>query len=277
MSEAVRLPLPPRLEVDGHSYCYREKGEGPALLLLHGLGGSSHDWHFVFDDFAPSHRTLALDMLGAGLSDKPADADYSIPAQAVRVARFLETLGISRAHIAGNSYGGALGLRLAACRPDLVDRLVLLDPASLPQKMPQHVRILRTRGFAEVAVALPPRKWLVRRTLRDVFHDPSKIREEDVAHYAAEMAMPGARRAMLRIARHLYPEKAAQYLSSFRRIQAPTLILWGEEDRITPLRNAHFLKELIPGSRLRTIPNCGHCPHMEFPRLTKLAILDFLT
>lgn len=263
--------------VDGLTYHYWDKGTGPAVLLLHGLGGSAYDWRLVFDDLvAAGYRALAWEMLGAGYSDKPPDADYRIPAHAARAARFLETVGVAKAHVVGNSYGGAIGLRLAAAHGPFVGKLVLLDPASLPQDLPMHVKVLRTRGFAELAMSAAPRTWMVRRTLREVFADPSKIREEDVAEYAHEGGLPGAAVAMRAIARQLEPEKAGSFGSSYRRIQAPTLILWGEEDRVTPLKCGHELRQLIPNSVLRTLPKCGHVPHMEYPAQTLLAILDFL-
>jgi len=263
--------------VDGRTYHYWDRGEGPALLLLHGLGGSAYDWRFVYDDLvAAGFRALAWEMLGAGYSDKPPEDDYRVPAQADRAARFLEAIGVAKAHVLGNSYGGALGLRLAAQYAPRVDRLVLLDPASMPQDLPMHVRVLRARGFAEVAVNVPPKKWLIRRTLREVFADPEKIREEDVEEYAHEASLPGAARAMMATARQIEPEMAGRYAATYKRIQSPTLILWGEEDRVTPLRCGHQLRELIPGALLRPLPRCGHCPHMEYPGSTLLAILDFL-
>lgn len=262
--------------VDGLTYHYWDKGEGPAVLLLHGLGGSAYDWRLVYDDLAAAgFRAIAWEMLGAGYSDRPADADYRIPSQAARAARFLETLGIAKAHVVGNSYGGALGLRLAAAHGALVDRLVLLDPASMPQELPQHVKLLRTRGVT-VAMSVSPRKWQIRRTLREVFADASKIREEDVEEYAHEAGLPGMAQSLVQIARQLEPEMAGRYAATYKRIQAPTIILWGEQDRVTPIRCGHQLRELIPGAVLRTLPMCGHCPHMEYPGATLVAILEFL-
>jgi pimeloyl-ACP methyl ester carboxylesterase len=265
------------VEVGGHVYHYWDKGDGPTVLLLHGLGGSAYDWRHVFDDLAAAgFRAIAYEMLGAGYSDKPAKVAYTIEAQAERAARFLPAIGVPRAHVVGNSYGGALGLRLAAKHGEVVDRLVLLSAASLPQKLPFHVALLRTRGVAEVAMTLSSRKMMVRTTLKDVFHDPKKIREEDVAEYAHEMGLPGTQGALLRLARQLEIASAGKYASSYRRIRAKTLLLWGQEDRITPVKSGHELRELIPGSRLLTIPNGGHCPHMEYPQPTLLALLEFL-
>lgn len=264
-------------DVDGRTYHYWDKGQGPPVLLLHGLGGSAYDWRFVFDDLAAAgFRAIAFEMLGAGYSDKPKKVEYTIEAQAERAARFLPTIGVPRAHVVGNSYGGALGLRLATKHKEVVDKLVLMSAASLPQKLPFHVALLRTRGVAEVAMTVSSRKMMVRTTLKDVFHDPSRIRDEDIAEYAHEMGLPGTRAALLRTARQLEVASAGKYASSYRRIGAPTLLLWGQEDKITPVKSGHYLRELIPGSRLLTIPKGGHVPHMEYPQPTLIAMLEFL-
>ncbi len=263
--------------LEGFVLPYWDRGVGPPVLLLHGLGGSAYDWRFIHRDLAEAgYRALAFDLLGAGYSDKPARADYSIPAQTQRAIRFLDALGLARAHVAGNSYGGAIALRMAVESPDRVDRLLLLNAVCMPQSPPFHVRIMRTPGLAEAMMSLSPRKVLVRTLLREIFFDAAKIRSEDAAQYAREAGLPGAGKALVSISRQIDLEALRRYSVRYAEIRMPTSILWGADDLITPVRCGRKLAETIPGSRLRIFPRCGHVPHMEHPRETLSWILEAL-
>lgn len=263
--------------LDGFVHHYWDRGTGPPVFLLHGLGGSAYDWRFVHRELAEAgYRALAFEVLGAGYSDKPARADYSIPAQTRRAIRFLDALGIGRAHVVGNSYGGAIALRMAVESPDRVDRLLLLNAASMPQSPPFHVRVLRTPGLAEAMMSLSPRKVLVHTLLREIFFDAAKIRPEDAAQYAHEAGLPGAWRALISISRDIDLEALRSYSVRYTEIRRPTSILWGADDLITPVRSGRKLAETIPGARLRVLSRCGHVPHMEHPREALGWILESL-
>lgn len=263
--------------VEGHRLCYWDKGTGPVVLLLHGLGGSNYDWRFVYEPLvAAGYRVLALEMLGVGYSDKPAGADYSIQEQARRTSLFLQKLGIEKAHIVGSSFGGGIGLGIALRSPAQVDRLILLNAAGLPQPIPFHVAFLRIPLLPEIAMELTPKTWLIRMGMKEIYFDLEKLTDEEVDEYAHELAFAGAGRCLIATARSIHPEQALDLAREYRAIAAPTLIVWGDEDEVIPVRNAKWLHDEIRGSRLLIFPRCGHCPHMEYPQETLKAILEFL-
>jgi 4,5:9,10-diseco-3-hydroxy-5,9,17-trioxoandrosta-1(10),2-diene-4-oate hydrolase len=259
---------------------YWDRGEGPVIVLLHGLGGSLYDWRFLFDDFvAAGYRVLALETMGAGYSDKPVDGDYSISAHGLRLLRFLDHLDIPKAHFVGNSWGGGMALFVALNEPERVGRLALLAPASMPQPSPLYLRILRTPVLRELAVlgfGLMPKSMAARMGLGLVYHDDDKICREDVDEYAHETRFPGVMRAMVRTANQLDFGDLLEYAREFRKITAPTLILWGENDGVISLSAGKALHEEMPHSSLFIYPECGHVPHMEYPGITRDLILDFL-
>ncbi len=268
------------IEIGGYSLQYWDRGQGPVLVLLHGLGGSLYDWRFLFDDFVQAgYRVLALETMGAGYSDKPEEGDYSIAAHGERVLRFLEKLKIPRATLIGNSWGGGMSLYTAMNEPDRVDRLVLLAPASMPQPFPFLLRLLRVPVVGPLMAwssHITPKSVVARLGLGKVYHDSDKIRPEDLKEYAHEMRFPGIMAAMRKTARQLDFWKLLRYADEFQKIKAPTLLLWGENDEVVYLSTGKALHEVMPNSRLFIYPECGHVPHMEYPGVTRDLILDFL-
>lgn len=263
--------------IEGNRYCYWDKGSGPAILLLHGLGGSNYDWRYVYEPLvAAGYRVIALEMLGVGYSDKPEGADYSIHEQARRTSLFLKALGIEKAHVVGSSFGGGIGLGLAVRSAEQVDRLVVLNGAGLPQRIPFHVAVLRVPVFPELMMALTPKSWLIRMGMDEIYFDLEKLSDEEVDEYAHELGFSGAARCLIATARSIRPEDALELAREYRAIRTPTLIVWGDEDEVIPVRNGKWLHDEIPGSRLLIFPRCGHCPHMEYPQETLRAILEFL-
>ncbi len=268
------------MTIEGVSLQYWDRGEGPVLVLLHGLGGSLYDWRFLFDDFVRAgYRVLALETMGAGYSDKPAEGDYSIGAHGERVLQFLKRLKIPKATLIGNSWGGGMSLYVAMNQPQRVERLVLLAPASMPQPFPFLLRLLRVPVVGSLfawTTHIAPKGLVARIGLGKVYHDDEKIHPEDLEEYAHEMRFPGVMGAMRQTARQLDFREFLEYAEEFQKIKARTLLLWGENDRIIYLSSGKALHEVMPNSRLFIYPECGHVPHMEYPGITRDLILDFL-
>jgi pimeloyl-ACP methyl ester carboxylesterase len=263
--------------VDGFKLHVWDKGTGPAVVLLHGLGGSNYDWRLVFDPIADAgFRVVAIEMLGAGYSEKPDEADWSLEANARRTGKVLDALGIAKAHFIGNSYGGALALGIAIEAPDRVDRLVVIDPACMPQEIPFHVDFLRWPLLPNLLMAITPKSWLIRMGLKEIVYDYDAVPDEVVDEYAHELGFSGAPRALIETARAIEIDRAHEYAKRYRAIRAPTLILWGDDDAVTPVRCGKWLREEIPGAKMVIFPRCGHIPHAEYPRETLEVVLPFL-
>ena len=260
------LPTLPQLRdtaVFGRKICYYDTGQGPPLVLVHGVGGDADQWAFCFEQLAASHRIIALDLLGFGRSDKP-PIDYRIAGFVEVLDRFLANLGVARAHLLGHSLGGWVVAAFALRFPEKVDKLVLNDAA----------------GIDDGACAIPvDLKISARANLRTafecMFHDKAMVTEAlvDLA-YALHLERGDGFtiRSVLETLANPW-EKLDGKLGGLR---APTLILWGEDDAITPLSMARAFHREIAGSRLQIIAACGHLPPLERPDEFVAAVTGFL-
>jgi pimeloyl-ACP methyl ester carboxylesterase len=252
------------LEVDGRRYCMAELGQGPPLLLLHGLGGSLYDWRHLLRPLAQDHRVIALDLLGAGESEIPETEDYSVAAQARRVKGLLDRLGIPQASLMGNSYGGGIALRVAQDWPERVDRLVLINSICYAKQIPGYVGLARWPWADCVADTLPLGD-IARWVLRGSYRDPGKLSQDELDAYVAELRAPGRRRAILQILRAVVPPDSTEFEARLKSIRAPALLLWGKDDATVPLSLGRALEKDLPNARLIEL-DAGHVPNQEAPR-----------
>ncbi len=220
------------------------------LVLVHGVGGDADQWAFCFDALATSNRIIAIDLLGFGRSDKPL-IDYRIAGFVEVLDRFLANLGIARAHFLGHSMGGWIVAAFALRFPEKVDKLVLNDAAGIDE------------GACPIPVDL---KISTRANLRTafecMFHEKGMVTEElvDLAYSLhLERGDGHTIRSVLETLSNPW-EKLDGKLAGLR---APTLVLWGKDDAVTPLAMAHAFHRDIIGSRLQIIERCGHLPPLE--------------
>ncbi len=269
--------------VDDLSLAYTDTGAGAGepLLLVHGFGACKYTWRHVVPRFSSSHRVLTLDLKGFGDSDKPRDDAYALADQARLVARFIEDKGLKNLTLAGHSMGGGVALltylTLAdAGGPNPIARLVLIDSASYPQHLPSFIRVLRMPLAGRLALGLLPCRTLANWVLKLAFYDHSRITPEMAATYGDYACRAGADHALIQTARSILPENIDALTRRYEEITIPTLVLWGEEDRIVPLTVGRQLAAAIPTARLVTLPRCGHVPQEERPEETLEILADFL-
>ena len=268
--------LTPSFEtVAGSRLGYVRTGSGPALVLLHGFASSIYTWKDVIPALARTHDVVALDLPGFGASDQPPGLSWEdLPRS---VFGLMDRLGIPRASLVGNSLGGAVAVMLAVDRPDRVERLALVDSAGYNLDPADRPLLLRLVGSPVNGVvrALPVRRLLVRLALRQVFHDDRLVTPERVEEYLAPMARPGAL-AALRSLTASQGVGAADFARRIGDVAAPTLIVWGREDRWIPLEQGRRFEAAIRGSRLVVIDECGHMPQEERPEPFLEAVSPFL-
>jgi pimeloyl-ACP methyl ester carboxylesterase len=262
----------PRYEtIDGLRLRYVRKGEGPPVLLLHGISSSLYTWKDVLPALAAHHDVIAVDLPGFGDSAIPS------PASGDRIARsvvgLMDRLGITRASIVGNSLGGAIAIAIAARLPDRVDRIVLIDAAGYNFAPADRPFLLRVAGAipAPVLEALPVRP-MVALGLRQVFHDDSLVTPDKIAEYVAPMRRPGASAALHGL---LLGTDDLHFPGVIREVRAPTLILWGRYDTWIPPRDADRFAADIPGARVLMMET-GHMPQEERPAETAARVEEFL-
>lgn len=252
-----------------------DEGSGPAVVMLHGLGGSAFDFRHQREPLLKAgFRVIVPDFLGAGYSGLPKGADYGIPAQAERVLKMLDELGVSKAHFVGNSYGGGAALFIAIMHPERVDRLVLIDAAAIPQEFPWYVSLARSEPLGDIVFAITPKRMLVGMLIGFLAARTEAFSEDELAEYAHEHRFDIA--GSIELSRALRVEDAKRLEPKLADIKAPTLVFWGALDRVIPLENGRMLASRIPGASLEVLDDCGHVPHMERPAEVTRRLLEFL-
>ena len=245
---------------------YVRAGEGPAVVLLHGLASSIFTWKDVMPALARSRTVVALDFPGFGESEQPRDLEFGIYPEIV--LGLMDRLGIARATLVGNSMGGAVATALAARHPERVAALVLIDSAGFHRadsERPLLLRLLTTRAGKVLFERLPVRGRVLRLGLRQVFHDPALVTEERFNEYLAPLLRPGAPASLVSLltSRGAAPGMVASLAPS---VKAPTLVLWGRDDRWIPVAQADRVVAAIPGARKVVLEACGHVPQEERPQ-----------
>ena len=267
--------------IHGHDVRYRRAGTGDTIVLLHGLAGSSRTWRHVMPTLADHHDVIAPDLLGHGESAKPM-GDYSLGAMASGVRDLLAVLDVPRATIVGQSFGGGVAMQLSYQHPELCDRLVLVGSGGLGREVSWMLRLLTLPGIEYTMPLLFPRVVADRGgDVSRVLHDRGVRLPLVDEMWRAYASLSGAenRRAFVRTMRGVI-DPGGQTVSALDRLylaaDVPTLIVWGDEDRIIPVDHAHAAHEAIPGSRLEILEGVGHFPHAEAPELFVEILEDFL-
>lgn len=243
------------------------------MLLLHGILVSSWAWRYNLEPLSQHFRVIALCQKGFGWSGKQ-DRDYTIGALSSFVRDFLDHMKIDRAHLVGNSLGGSVALWLTLDEPDRIGRLVLIDPAAVPLGYVDRFLGLQGPWFAPLyrAVGRPAVFRLLLRTLayRNIPVDASYMQ-----WFMAPLRMKGALSAAAHVSRTLN-RGLVEMFPRLPTIQHPVQLVWGQHDRIVPLKAGLILNRVLPTSRLEVFAHCGHCAMEEDPARFNRLVVDFL-
>lgn len=271
------------VKIHGHDVAYRTAGQGPPVVLVHGIAGSCETWTKLMPGLAETHRVIAPDMLGHGESAKPR-GDYSLGAYASGIRDLLEMLGHQRATFVGHSLGGGVAMQAAYQFPAMCDRLVLIASGGLGKEVSPLLR----------ALALPGTEYLLPVILTRHLHGAA----ERVGSVVGKTGLRGApllgeiwnsytrltdaraQRAFVHTIRAVI-DVAGQRVSARDRLylarEVSTLIVWGAKDRVIPVEHAHAAHDLIPGSRLEIFAEAGHFLPLEQPDWLLGVLEDFLS
>ncbi|MBW7932112.1 MAG: alpha/beta hydrolase [Gemmatimonadaceae bacterium] len=256
------------------------RDEGPRddslpVLLVHGTSASLHTWDGWADSLRATRRVIRFDLPGFGLTGPSPDGDYTMDAYVRTVIAVLDTLGVRRAVIGGNSLGGGVAWHVAVAHPDRVAKLILVDAVGYPfvsQSVPIGFRLARIPVLNVLIQRLLPRS-VVEQSVRNVVGDPARITPELIERYYDITRREGNRAALVARFRQSGGDTDT---TAIRRLAVPTLILWGERDRLIPPDNAARFGRDIAGSRVVMYPTLGHVPHEEDPAATLVAVREFL-
>jgi pimeloyl-ACP methyl ester carboxylesterase len=270
------------VQLHGHRVSFRRSGAGSAIVLIHGITGSSRTWEEVIPPLAQHHTVIAPDLLGHGESAKPR-GDYSLGAYASGVRDLLIALGVDKATIVGHSLGGGVAMQFAYQFPERVDRLVLVSSGGLGGEV--HL-LLRAATLPAAEYVLPllcadPLRNAgasVAQLLGRVGLRPSRDLEEMALGFASLGDME-ARQAFVHTVRGIM-DMAGQRVSARDRLYlaaaVPTLLLWGEHDRMIPVSHGREAHEAMPGSRLIVYEDAAHFPHRNHPWRFASDLLTFI-
>jgi pimeloyl-ACP methyl ester carboxylesterase len=265
--------------VNGHRIAYLDEGQGPPLILLHGYGGSMWQWEYQ-QPLTAQFRVITPDLIGSGLSDKPA-IDYRPEELIDSIRGLMDELGLPTATLIGNSMGGGVAIGMALTYPERVHRLVLIDG------LPDHVRERLVSPLMQRAINTHAPAWLARfgalflgnRTmeavLKEIVYDPRLVTplvldRSNRNRQRADMITP------LLSLRNSLPLWEQHFAPRLKDIRHSTLILWGEHDRLFPPQVGRDLHTIIPHSKLIVIPDAGHIPQWEQPQAVNRHIREFL-
>ena len=259
--------------VDGVRWRSREApGNGDPVVYVHGHLASSASWKEVLVSASAGRPAIAVDLPGFGFSDRPWPYDYTATGEARGLARYLEARGIGRAVLVGNSLGGAEAMFVAVERPELVEGLVLVAPATPTGPIPWPVRILRAPFLGEAVLAMAARPFVGFGLRHKMYARASRVTEAAIDDAWRPLGVPGTRRAALQAVR--MDPKAFRGLEAGVRV--PTLVLWGERDKMLSAAEAEKLVSKIPDARLVILPDAGHLPQRERPEAFAAAVASFV-
>jgi pimeloyl-ACP methyl ester carboxylesterase len=268
--------------IHGYRRAFIRVGQGPALLLIHGIGDSSSTWEHLLPFLALDHTVIAPDLLGHGASDKPR-ADYSVAAYANGMRDLLSVLGVDRATVIGHSLGGGVAMQFAYQYPERCERLVLVSTGGVSREV--HP-VLRLASLPDADLLLPLVSYnLTRLVVRGAFGAFQRL-NTDLGRDAADFlrvfdTLPDAtaRSAFVRTLRAVVDPRG-QVITMLDRCYLtrgmPTLLVWGAHDAIIPYSHARLVHAAMPGSRLETFENAGHFPHHAEPARFLAVLREFL-
>ena len=268
--------------IHGYRRAFLSAGQGPPLLLIHGIGDSSSTWLPVIESFASDYTVIAPDLLGHGLSDKPR-ADYSVAAYANGMRDLLSVLEIDRVTVVGHSLGGGVAAQFAYTFPERCERLVLVGTGGIARSVSLLLRLAAAPNadlimptFGSPVFKLGSR--VAAHLLRFLGTDLGRDAEEILKVFDA-LPDSASRRAILRTLRSGVDWRG-QVITMLDRAYLtegmPTLLLWGAHDAIIPVDPAYLAAAAMPGSRLEVFDDAGHFPHHSDPERFTGAVRAFL-
>ena len=270
------------VDLHGHRAVYRTAGQGPTVVLIHGMINSSRHWEAVAARLARSHRLIAPDLIGHGDAATPR-GDYSLGAHAAMIRDLLTTIGVERATIVGHSLGGGVAMQFFYQFPQRTERLVLISSGGLGREVSPLLRGAALPGSAALL-----RLATQRRVVDGIAAAAAGLRArgsrsgvylQAVARALRPLAEAGSRRAFLQTLRAVI-DVEGQKVSARDRLyllgEMPTLVVWGERDRTIPLEHGLEASAAIPNCRFETLPRASHFPNLEDPEGLAAVLADFL-
>ena len=253
------------IQIDDVNLFYRDQGQGPVLLLIHGICASSLTWDGWVKELSPHYRIIRIDVPGFGISGPVKKELYDRAAIVKFLDDFLNALKIDQVSIAGNSLGGYIAWNYALDHPERVQKLIAVDPLSYNQDFPWIVSFSLNPFVQPIAKRIMPR-FLIEMSVKQVYGDPSKITEQTKDIYFDMAMREGNKESYINIFKVLKEKNKAETISNgIGQIKVPTLVMWGMKDRWIPFEFMAKWKRDLPGARFIAYEGAGHVPMEEIP------------
>ena len=263
---------------------YVEAGQGPPVVLLHGLGATNASMLPTFRELATDHRVVAPDLPGFGDSSKPLRSLHA--AFYARWLRdFCAALDLERPHVIGNSMGGRIAIEAGLRNPDTVDRLILLAPSPAFLRGREYARLVRILRPELALVPLPMPRRLIEQGVRGMFARSDRLADGWFAAATDEFlrvfSTPRGRTSFFSAMRQIYLEdphgRPGGFWSRLPELSRPALFVWGSHDRLVPPKFAGHVERALPTATSVVLQGCGHVPHFEQPAKTHKLVRTFLS
>ena len=270
------------LTIHGHRRAFVKVGEGPAVLLLHGLGCDHTTWEPVIDALAKRYTVIAPDLLGHGRSAKPR-ADYSLGGYANGMRDLLTILGIDKVTVVGHSFGGGVAMQFAYQFPERTERMLLVASGGLGPEVSPAIRAITTPGFHQVmgVLTLPGLRHAGVLGLRALSASGLRPARDlgEVAQVYDTFKDPQARHAIRHVVRAVVDWRGQLVTMADRAYLTeamPMAVVWGRDDAVIPVRHASNAAALAPKARVEILPNAGHFPHKDHPQRFVKIVHEFI-
>jgi pimeloyl-ACP methyl ester carboxylesterase len=263
------------LTLDEKQMHYIEKGEGEPVILIHGFFFDTHLWDGNLDTLAERYKVYAIDLWGFGYSAR-ADLDFGYPLYTRQLLQFMDALDIPKATLIGQSMGGGTIIQFAVSNRERIEKMVLVDPAILPNKLPLIGRISNLPGVGEILFKMNsnyPRKMTLGTTF---IHNKAHITNEYFENMTRFHKVIGTTEILLKILRKLFFHTLAEQVRQVGEMNIPTLIVAGRQSKGIPIALSIQVSEIIAGSQLAIFEQAGHCPNDEQPEEFNQLVLEFL-
>lgn len=261
--------------VNGQRVHFIAGGQGEPLILLHGLGAWGDLWASTMSELESNFLLVAPDILGFGRSEAPR-MRYTRDVLVRWLGAFMDVVGCRDAILCGNSMGGSVAMDFAWRFPERVKKLILVDPAGLGPEIGFMPRLSSVPFIGEFLAQ--PWKWNVRRAWRHLMGDPAWVTEEFVEYVASYRRQNVVNHPNLSVLREHVSFFGLKHTVEplLEGIKTPTLLIWGDKDRLFPVEQGERASKRIPNCRFQILQGCGHVPHMERPREFAEVVLGFL-
>ena len=263
------------IELDGLSTHYIEKGSGEPVILLHGFFFDTYMWNKSIDVLAERYKVYAMDLWGFGYSTRK-PLDYGYPLYTGQLLKFMEALDIQRASLIGQSMGSGTIINFTVSNRDRVDKIVLVDAAGMPNRLPIMGRIVNLPKLGEYMYSLN-NNFMRKMTLGNTFlHNKEIITDEYLENATRFHKIKGTTEVMLYVTRKQFFDTLIEEIKTLGSMDVPIMIAWGREEKAIPVPIGEQLHKILKGSRLEILDQAGHCAHIDQPDRFNQLVLEFL-